>query len=246
VARSFLILHGYAGSGPGHWQTWLADRLARAGERVAYPELPEPDAPELPAWRSALEAELRALPDEPIVVCHSLSCILWLHHTAAAVREGGRAERVLLVAPPSASAGVRAILPMFPVPVDPAAVASAAAGETRLVCARDPYCPEGADVLYGRPLGVPVDRLPDEAGHINVEAGYGPWPAVEAWCYDGGLLGRPSSVERPEQRSSEEHENEDNALGYRNVDEEQSYDERGSQGTDRPEPPPNEEDEKTA
>ena len=24
----FLILHGYLGSGPGHWQDWLAARLA--------------------------------------------------------------------------------------------------------------------------------------------------------------------------------------------------------------------------
>ena len=22
-------------------------------------------------------------------------------------------------------------------------------------------------------------------GHLNPEAGYGPWPAVEAWCLDG-------------------------------------------------------------
>ena len=32
--RSFLILHGWQGSGPDHWQTWLAERLAarrRAG-----------------------------------------------------------------------------------------------------------------------------------------------------------------------------------------------------------------------
>jgi predicted alpha/beta hydrolase family esterase len=179
VARSFLILHGYAGSGPGHWQTWLADRLARAGERVAYPELPEPDAPELPAWRSALEAELRALPDEPIVVCHSLSCILWLHHTAAAVREGGRAERVLLVAPPSRTGVPDALASFFPVPVvEPM-------GNARLVCSdNDPYCPEGAAGLYGEPLRIPVDLLLGR-GHLNPEAGYGPWPSVEAWCVQG-------------------------------------------------------------
>jgi len=185
LARSFLILHGYAGSGPEHWQSWLADRLRRAGETVAYPDLPSPDAPTLEAWRAALEEEMRGLPGEPVVVCHSLACILWLHHCAAALREGGRAERVLLVAPPSASAGVRPILPFFPVPLDVAGVA-AAAGETRIACAVDPYCPEGADALYGAPLDLPVDRLPDGAGHINPDAGYGPWPAVERWCHAGG------------------------------------------------------------
>jgi uncharacterized protein len=192
LARSFLILHGSAGSGTEHWQTWLAGRLRRAGEHVSYPVLPSPDAPRLEPWRGALEAELRALPGDPVVVCHSLACILWLHHAANAVQEGRRAERVLLVAPPSASAGVRPILPFFPVPVRRERVA-AAAGETRLVCARDPHCPEGAERLYGEPLGLPVDRLPDAAGHINPDAGFGPWPEAEAWCYTGAALGRASS-----------------------------------------------------
>jgi predicted alpha/beta hydrolase family esterase len=186
VPDTFLILHGLVGSGPGHWQSWLAGRLRAAGARVAYPDLPSPDAPRLEAWQATLEGELRALPGAPVVVCHSLSCILWLHHCAAAVREGGCAERVLLVAPPSAASGVRPILPFFPVPLDAERVHAAAAGETRLVCARDPYCPEGAETLYGEPLGLPVDRLPDGARHINPEAGYGPWPAAEAWCRTGG------------------------------------------------------------
>ena len=52
----------------------------------------------------------------------------------------------------------------------------------RLVCSdNDPYCPEGAATLYGAPLGIPVDLIPG-GGHLNPEAGYGPWPAVEAWC----------------------------------------------------------------
>ena len=54
--------------------------------------------------------------------------------------------------------------------------------QARLVCSdNDPYCPEGADKLYG-PL--PTDILPG-AGHINPDAGYGPWPAVEAWAREG-------------------------------------------------------------
>ncbi len=177
AARSFLILHGLQGSGPGHWQTWLAARLRADGERVAYPDLPDPDLPSPAAWRAALEGELAALPGAAIVVCHSLSCLLWLHHIA----EGGApAERALLVAPPSAASGVPEIQPFLPVPFPRLTGA-------RLVCSDDdPYCPEGAAQLYGEPLGIPVDVLPGR-GHLNPEAGYGPWPAVEAWCVkDGG------------------------------------------------------------
>jgi predicted alpha/beta hydrolase family esterase len=86
------------------------------------------------------------------------------------------------VAPPSLGSGVAAIAPFFPLPIDPDAVARAAA-ETRLVCSdNDPYCPEGAGALYGEPLGLSTEILPG-AGHVNTDAGYGPWPDLEAWCY---------------------------------------------------------------
>jgi uncharacterized protein len=60
---------------------------------------------------------------------------------------------------------------------------AAAAGETRLVCSDDdPYCPgDAADRYWAEPLGLTVDLMPG-AAHINVEAGYGPWPEMEAWC----------------------------------------------------------------
>jgi uncharacterized protein len=187
LARSFLILHGYEGSGPEHWQTWLAERLREAGETVAYPDLPDPFTPQLPAWCEALARELRALPGEPTVIAHSLACVLWLHHCAVPVLPGALAARVLLVAPPSAAGAPDALLPFFPVPLDPAAVA-AAAGATRLVCARDdPYCPEDPARVYGEPLGVPVDVLPG-AGHVNPDAGFGAWPAAEAWCYGASAI----------------------------------------------------------
>jgi predicted alpha/beta hydrolase family esterase len=175
MARSFLILHGLQGSGPGHWQTWLAARLRADGERVAYPDLPDADAPSQRPWREVLERALEGLPN-PVVVCHSLSCLLWLHHVDAG---GAPAERVLLVAPPSEASGVTEIEPFLPVPL-PRLTAG-----TRLVCSdNDPYCPEGAAGLYGEPLGIAVDLLPG-TGHINPETGYGPWPAAEAWCVDG-------------------------------------------------------------
>jgi predicted alpha/beta hydrolase family esterase len=168
---SYLILHGYQGSGPGHWQTWLAGRLRSSDASVHYPDLPDADAPQLHAWLDALARELDAIGDEPIVICHSAACALWLHHVA----EGGKpAERVLLVAPPS-RAGVPDILAsFFPVP-------DIEAPDARIVCSdNDPYCPEGAGSLYRGP----ADVLPGQ-GHINPESGYGAWPAVEAWARDG-------------------------------------------------------------
>src|SRR3954454_14025515 len=106
-----LILHGWQGSGPEHWQTWLAGRLADAGAHVQYPRLPECDVPCPDRWAAALHRELRALAGgegERVVVAHSLGCVLWLRE-AAAIRPEQRVDRVVLFAQPSASANVEEV-----------------------------------------------------------------------------------------------------------------------------------------
>jgi hypothetical protein len=177
MASAFLILHGLSGSGPGHWQRWLQERLTEAGHTVSFPDLPDPDTPDSDAWRGAVLGELASL-DDPVVICHSLSCITWL---AVTQELDGPAERVALVAPPSLGAGLAEIEPFFPVTATAADV-SRAARDTRLICSdNDPYCPEGAAALYGGPLDLPIDLVPG-GGHLNVDAGLGPWPAMEAWA----------------------------------------------------------------
>ena len=57
----------------------------------------------------------------------------------------------------------------------------------RLVCSLDdPYCPEGCDTAYGHVLGIEADLLSGGA-HLNVDAGYGPWPAVREWALTGAV-----------------------------------------------------------
>src|SRR5687768_606065 len=106
-----LLLHGYMGSGPEHWQPWLAERVRSEGHDVAFPTLPDPEHPRLGPWLSAL-AELRT--GGEVVVCHSLACCLWLHHRA---RGGPPAERVLLVAPPHPEPMLDELASFFPVPL---------------------------------------------------------------------------------------------------------------------------------
>ena len=179
--RSFLILHGWQGSGPEHWQSWLAERLARAGEDVRYPDLPDPDRPKVDAWSEVLHEQLAAMRGERIVLCHSLACLLWAHE-AARIADAGPADRGLLVTPPCPVSVIYGAEWFYPTPLDPEAVA-ASARELRVVATdNDPYCPAGAAHSFAGPLHAAVDVLPG-AGHINVEAGYGPWPAVEAWAY---------------------------------------------------------------
>jgi predicted alpha/beta hydrolase family esterase len=183
--RGFLLLHGWQNHRPeGHWQRWLSCRLTALGHHVSYPQLPDPDEPDRTRWLDTLHRELADLPDgERVVVCHSLACLLWLH---AIARYGGeiRVDRVLLAAPPSpAVVEYHREIATFAAPPVSAAQVTAAASRGSLIVAGDddPYCSEGAAAAYGRPLGI-TTRIVSGGGHLDMVAGYGPWPSMLSWC----------------------------------------------------------------
>jgi predicted alpha/beta hydrolase family esterase len=177
---AFLILHGLEGSGPDHWQTWLAARLRERGATVVFPDLPEADNPRLDRWLAALDEELARLPArETTVLCHSLGSLLWLHHAARAPRT--KVERVALVAPAQPDEDEPQSPGFRPVPLSAEGL-GAAAGQTLLVCSTDdPWCPPETSRRIAQAIGVEIDWL-ENAGHINSEGGYGPWPGLEEWA----------------------------------------------------------------
>lgn len=187
--RRVLILHGWQGSGPGHWQRWLAGELRTACQHVAFPDLPECELPCPDRWGATLHTELARLAaldgGERVVCAHSLGCVLWLRE-AGRLDPAHRVDRVAPVAPPCPGAKVPKLAGFYPTRADAEAV-RAAAGHTRLVCADDdPYCPgPGARHHWGGPLGLAVDLLPG-CGHLNPEAGFGAWPAMRDWVLSGG------------------------------------------------------------
>jgi uncharacterized protein len=145
---------------------------------VRYPELPDPFDPKPDEWLAALGPELAALDGERIVLCHSLACLLWMLNA----RDGAAdvADRVLLVAPPCTDE-VEQVVRFRPHGVD-AGHLRAAAQVTRMLCSDvDPYCPAGAASTFGDPLELDFEVITG-GGHLNSDAGYGPWPEVEAWA----------------------------------------------------------------
>lgn len=197
MPRRFLVLHGWQNRRPpGHWQWQLVQALRSTGEQVLYPQLPSPDRPDLAEWRALLAAELAQLGDgERVVVAHSLGALLWLH-AAPDLPDELAVDRLLLVAPPSPAVmreheEVAAFGALTP---DGGSVGRSAR-QVRLVCSDDdPYCPAGAAAELGPLLGPrgEVDLLPGQR-HLDPDAGYGTWPAAEAWCRDGAtrLTARP-------------------------------------------------------
>jgi predicted alpha/beta hydrolase family esterase len=187
VNRRFLVLHGWENHRPPeHWQWWLVDQLRGRGEQVLYPQLPSPDTPALEDWLAVLEGEWRQMGiGERVVVAHSLSCLLWLHAAARGMVDPP-ADRVLLVAPPSPAATASyPEIAGFLAPREPATVRASSRTAVRLVASeRDGYSTEGtAHEVYGEPLGLDSEVLVG-AGHLTIDDGFGPWPAVLAWCYD--------------------------------------------------------------
>jgi predicted alpha/beta hydrolase family esterase len=145
---------------------------------VRYPDLPEPFDPQPADWLAVLAAELDAMDGERVVLCHSLGCRLWLLHASAGATDA--AHRVLLVAPPCRE-DIPPVARFRPDGVSADDVRRAA-GLTRMVCSPegDPYCPDGAPNVYGE-LRITTDVIPG-GGHLNPDAGYGAWPAVEQWA----------------------------------------------------------------
>jgi len=66
-----VVLHGWQGSGPEHWQTWLVEQLRAAGRDVRYPTLADPNVPVLDDWLRAMRDAIADLPPDGYdVVAH--------------------------------------------------------------------------------------------------------------------------------------------------------------------------------
>jgi predicted alpha/beta hydrolase family esterase len=193
MADVFLILHGWGGNKPAHWQNHLAEKLAAEGADVRAPKMPDPTDPSPDAWMSVLHAALSDVPAGATltVLTHSLGAINWIRHAAMSqqadfARPGVRADRVLLVAPPYV---VPAIPPLdlagaagfFPPPLSPEGI-QAVAGETTIIASdSDDYATFDQSSAYAHGLGVDIQKL-SGAGHISPYYGYGEWPWVFEWA----------------------------------------------------------------
>ena len=161
---TLVIVPGWKDSGPGHWQSLWTDRLPGA-VRVAMAD-EDWQRPKQAVWLRAIAQTILAQPGPVVVVAHSLGCIAT---TLLPPEVAGRINGALLVAP--ADPERRGPLADFaPVPYQPLPYRSIVVASTN-----DPFCPVRTAGAYARSWGSEVVRL-QNAGHINVEAGFGEWP----------------------------------------------------------------------
>jgi uncharacterized protein len=162
IDPTVLIVPGWRDSGPGHWQTLWASQLPGA-QRVAQEDWISPTRA---AWVGAITRAILAQSGPIVIVAHSLGCIATAHLPPEAA---ARIQGALLVAP--ADPERRGALADFaPVPF-----AALPYRSILVASATDPFCPIRTAGAYARAWGSDFVRL-QNAGHINVEAGFGHWP----------------------------------------------------------------------
>jgi predicted alpha/beta hydrolase family esterase len=162
-----LFVPGLGGSGAEHWQTRWQGRLS-TGRRV---EQADWDAPVVAEWAERLVETVAAASRPVVLVAHSLGVATVAHaanRLPAGIVRGGFLVALPDVEDPAIEpARLRAFgpLPRDPLPFPSLLVASR----------NDPYCryDRAEDISYAWGSAL-VDA--GEAGHVNTEAGFGPWP----------------------------------------------------------------------
>ena len=166
AATPILILPGYADSGPDHWQShW--ERADPACRRVVQDDWLQPTRD---AWLAALERVVAACAAPPVLAAHSLGCSL-VAHWAATTRSS--AKGALLVAPADVESKLHTsdeVRSFSPIPMDRLPFPSIV-----VASADDSFYTMARAAAFAAAWGSRLVTL-DRAGHINAEAGYGPWP----------------------------------------------------------------------
>ena len=164
--RNVLILPGWQGSGPEHWQS----RWERAH---GYTRVTEHDwmRPLRGDWMARLEDVLLSCDEPAVLVAHSLGCLqvaAWAAHS----RNKHLVRAALLVAPPDVERDdVRALLPSW----SPIALGKLPF-ETRLLASgNDPFCEPERTRQFAAAWGA---HLMDAGpfGHLNADSGLADWP----------------------------------------------------------------------
>jgi predicted alpha/beta hydrolase family esterase len=165
----FIILPGSGGSGQAHWQTrWEEnDPAMRRFEPSSW------DLPVFADWHAALDRAVAEATEPPVLVAHSLSCLLVSNWQGTSRRP---VKGAFLVGVPDPAA---AVFPAYGVPF-----ADTSRGRWRfpsliLASTDDPYgsqeYAEGKATQWGSGVVV-VGPL----GHINAQSGLGDWPEGRA------------------------------------------------------------------
>jgi predicted alpha/beta hydrolase family esterase len=161
-----LFVPGFKNSGPDHWQTRWQDKLS-TGRRVGQVEWTKPVRED---WTEALAAAVNGSDRPVVLVAHSLGVPTVIHAIDGFKKP---VKGAFFVAPPDVaneSIRPRHLMTFGPYPRDPLPFPS-----ITVASRNDPFCAfDVAEDIAGAWGSLFVDA--GEAGHIDPDSGYGPWP----------------------------------------------------------------------
>ena len=167
-----LMVPGWNGSGPAHWQS-LWERRRPEYRRVEQREWADVRRDE---WVETLDRAVEATAGGIVIVAHSLGCVAVAEWALGNPCAAARVKCALLVAPPDLDSLPECPAPLRsfqPVPRRTLPFASWLVGSRN-----DPYMTFDAARSLAAAWGSRfIDAGP--AGHINVDSGHGPWPEGE-------------------------------------------------------------------
>jgi predicted alpha/beta hydrolase family esterase len=160
-----IILPGIGGSGESHWQT----HWERTDPRTRRFRPADWDRPDLKDWIAALEREVSLSKDPPLLVAHSLACLLVAHwQQASALPVAG--AFLVAVPDPRAQTFPQDACDFIDPPAGPLRMPSLIVASSNDPFGTPRYARERA-LAWGSGL---VDI--GAAGHVNGQSGLGDWP----------------------------------------------------------------------
>ena len=161
-----LILPGWEGSGPRHWQTLWEQR--HGYRRVEQHDWMKPLRGD---WLARLEDVVLSCDEPAVLVAHSLGCILtaaWAAHSSTT----HRVKAALLVAPGDVERPqVREVLPSW----TPIELQALPFPSVLLASRDDPHCAFERAHLFAHAWNAQFMDYGD-CGHINADSGLASWP----------------------------------------------------------------------
>jgi predicted alpha/beta hydrolase family esterase len=171
---SALLVPGWGGSGPGHWQTIWANRN-RGGRKIHHVN---PRSLDREDWIAPIRHAMRSADRDLLLVAHSLGChaVSWWAEADAAAAT--RVKAAMLVAPPDLESDACCLRELLHfsgakprrLPFPSILVASK----------NDPHASFEASARLAAAWGAALIDA-GRTGHINVESGHGPWPEGERY-----------------------------------------------------------------
>lgn len=172
-----LIVPGYRGSGPQHWQSWLESRIEDS-HRVTGIDW---DSPELLKWAEVLSAEIAKTTGKVRIVAHSFGCLA----SAVAIQDWKhKIAGVLFVAPATPRRFTLAGPIQEGVPGNEINISASIPYQNLdtfgvLVASRDdPWMPFEEAQSWANSWGLATYDA-GFSGHINEASGHGAWPDGE-------------------------------------------------------------------